>query len=560
MQENADVSDQASIATRWIGLIIPALFLVETVLLAGRQWMDWGEETFDVFRLLFMAQDGPLAMVWCVLVVVAWVLSGKVDDLRPWLTGVDKYRVWLIVGSLFVYCIVSLVVFRAHPLTMDEFSVLFQARIFASGHMQGHFPPDVADVLIFPGYLDYFVVVDPRSGGVIESYWPGFSLILAPFVWLGVPWLCTPVLATLTLVVARRVTHRLMSSSSANGAVLLLFAASGAHVVMGGTYYSMTAHLLLNLLFADLLLTDRPLATLGAGLVGGFALVLHNPFPHTMFALPWLVYLLFSRRFGKLAVLLGAYLPLLIGVLWGWSQLRSQMSVAPPVFHGDFWGYLAIFRLPSMDVLAWRLVGTLKLFVWLLPFTVPLALYQWYRSKSVGVRLLMASALVTYISYFVVNFSQTHGWGYRYMHPAIGAIMVVAACFFADSTHRGARRLAGVLVVTAVMSVAIVIPLQLGSTAWFVDSHLSQVPRFDDGKYRVVFVNADLGYYSADLVQNMPFVDANTTYLCSRSDAFEKRWIEDFVENAELETRYPLGSIWTLERPFLDSLIDNKDR
>ena len=54
-------------------------------------------------------------------------------------------------------------------------------------------------------------------------------------------------------------------------------------------YYSMQAHLTANLLFVWLLLKPTPYRAFGAGVVGSLALVLHNPFPHMLFAAPWII-------------------------------------------------------------------------------------------------------------------------------------------------------------------------------------------------------------------------------------------------------------------------------
>jgi len=96
---------------------------------------------------------------------------------------------------------------------------------------------------------------------------------------------------------------------------------------MAITYFSMTAHLLLNLAFAWLLFERTFFRLVLAGLVGSFALLLHNPMPHFLFALPWIVWLaLQPDRLRKLLALAAGYAPLALGVGFGWALLLSQIQ------------------------------------------------------------------------------------------------------------------------------------------------------------------------------------------------------------------------------------------
>ena len=68
-------------------------------------------------------------------------------------------------------------------------------------------------------------------------------------------------------------------------------------------------------------------------MAGGYALVLHNPFPHLIFALPWIVWLAMRRRQGlrDLCWLGLGYAPvvLCIGLGWIlWQQQTLQAGVA----------------------------------------------------------------------------------------------------------------------------------------------------------------------------------------------------------------------------------------
>jgi len=83
-----------------------------------------------------------------------------------------------------------------------------------------------------------------------------------------------------------RLAKRLFQSVEAAGLVTLFTVASPVFFADGISYYSMTAHMLANALFALLLLQPTTKRLIAAGIVGSFALSLHNPVPHALFALP----------------------------------------------------------------------------------------------------------------------------------------------------------------------------------------------------------------------------------------------------------------------------------
>src|SRR5262249_40893480 len=177
------------------------------------------------------------------------------------------------------------------PIAQDEYAAWFQSRAFAAGRLTGQFPPDLLGHLIPPPYLNQFLYGSFKTGEVASAYWPGFALLLAPFSLIHAPWACNPLLASLALVLMARIATQLTGERRAGGWAMLLALASPGFTAMAITFFSMTAHLLFNLVFVWLLLERTRAHIFLAGLVGSFALLLPHPLPHTLFALPWLVWL-----------------------------------------------------------------------------------------------------------------------------------------------------------------------------------------------------------------------------------------------------------------------------
>ena len=96
-------------------------------------------------------------------------------------------------------------------------------------------------------------------------------------------------LSGLTVLVVHRLALKLFHSAESAGLAVLFTVASPVFFADGISYYLMTAHLLFNGVFALLLLEPAPRRLVLAGVVGSFALSLHNPVPHVLFAAPWIV-------------------------------------------------------------------------------------------------------------------------------------------------------------------------------------------------------------------------------------------------------------------------------
>jgi hypothetical protein len=91
----------------------------------------------------------------------------------------------------------TVVVYHDYPFSMDEYAAVFQSKIFASGQIFAQLPRNLVDWLVVSGFNGSFLVASAESGRAIEYYWPGFALVLAPFDFLKVPWLCNASLAGL---------------------------------------------------------------------------------------------------------------------------------------------------------------------------------------------------------------------------------------------------------------------------------------------------------------------------------------------------------------------------
>jgi hypothetical protein len=434
--------------------------------------------------------------------------------------------------------------YHAYPLSMDEYAPLFQSGAFAAGRIAGEFPPDLLPWLIPRNFVNVFFRADP-AGHVISTYWPGFALLLTPFTALKVPWLLNPLIGGATVLVMHRLARELLGRPEAVGLVVLATLASPAVTINAVSYYSMPVHLLANATFALLLLRATARRALIAGFVGSIALVLHNPVPHMVFALPWIVWVaLQANRIQLLAALTAGYLPvcLLIGFGWAWYQRgfgSSPTDVAAQIGAGQMMLRAAgnVLELPSHLLLMDRLWALGKIWLWAAPALVALALAGGWESRHKGLwRVLMASAILTLVVYCFVPFDQGHGWGYRYFHSAWLVIPLLAAA--ANS------RLHGYVAACAVLSLVLLNGLRAHQVDSFIREHVAQIPIAPSGTPRVTIIEPLGGYYAADAVQNDPFLRRPTMLLVTRGHSRDAVMMARRFPDYRLLHMDRRGSVW----------------
>lgn len=159
---------------------------------------------------------------------------------RAWdrLAGMSKWRFMLLLFgfTLVLTNLISFFVFQHMPRIQDSIAQLFQARIFATGRL-------LLDSPRFPAFFDYDHIIN--NGRWYSQYPFLHSLLMVPFVLLGIPWLTNPLLGALTVPVIYLLGRELygertgrlagvlacvtpfifnMSSEYMNGASALLFA------------------------------------------------------------------------------------------------------------------------------------------------------------------------------------------------------------------------------------------------------------------------------------------------------------------------------------------------
>lgn len=528
-------------------------------------------ERLDIF-LLLAKLDAPAAGLVIMSVAAALLLARRTSarvappalERALRIVGAQPGLVSLCAGAAFLAGAVC--VYRSWPLSMDEYSTLFQARAFAAGSLTGRFPPDLLPALVPDAFLSRspheilgrFFSASRTSGEIVSVYWPGFALLLTPFVWLGVPWLLNPLLGAALLLTCARLAHRIFPGSTAPAWTMAFLLGSPTFMAQSISFYAMNALLLANALFALLLVRPTAPRALAAGLVGSIALTLHVPYPHLLFALPWIGAVARAPRRRRLLLALGTgYAPLTLALGVGWILVRARVSGSSPGSGSDAPVTLAgaaqfivdmaratLVR-PNSDVAVVRLLELVRLCMWTVPGLPFLALvaYREYRTKP-AVRLLAWSIATCVVGYLFVPVHQGHGWGSRYLYPAWLAFPVLSAGLVAGSVPSSPLRTFAVLATGT--SLALANPLRAYQIRSFIDHHLAQLPPITRSHRQLMVLDLASGYYVGDLLQNDPFLRGTLVRVQSRGAAADRELIQRHFPGARLTASKGRHTVWTL--------------
>jgi len=486
----------------------------------------------NIFQLLLSVYDAQTAWLGVMVCVLA-AFWKKPEPILRLVDGLAKHPLRVAIAATVVLALAAVFVYKNYPLAMDEYAAVFQSKVFAHGDIVAVLPPSLVDWLVVPGFNGSFLLASRETGRTIEEYWPGFALILAPFQLAAVPWLCNPLLAGVAIYLIHSITLEITGNHRAAGWAMLFALASTAFLANAISYYSMQAHLTLNLLFLWLLIKPSPPRACAAGAVGSLALVLHNPVPHTLFALPWILSIALSKEQRRLLVpLFAGYLPISIALGCGWLYLRTTITgeaSGAAVISGTA---NAVLRLPDLSILNMRIAALAKMWVWAVPGLYSLALVGRLRhGEDRRVRILASSALLTFVGYCFVNLDQGHGWGYRYFHGAFGVIPILAGCALTDRSESRSK-LESFAGAAAVLSILILVPFQANQIHGFISRHLAQIPAPKRPGNNVYFVQPGGGSYMADMIQIDPYLRAPDLLLASRGAALDADLIRQNWPNA----------------------------
>jgi hypothetical protein len=448
----------------------------------------------------------------------------------------------LILAAIVVFGLLALgtyLVFGTSPATPDEQLALFQARLFSEFKIIGQYPTGLVDQMLLPAYHNTEVLVG-SDGRAMSITWPGWALLMTPLVWLGVPWLLGPAMAGLSVFLIGKLT-KLLSGAQAGTIAVLLAVTSGAFILNGMSLYAATGHLTLALLYAWLLLRGSTRDYVLAGLVGGLDLVLNNPFPHAVFALPWVLWLVSDpARRKRLIPLAVGYIPGLV-TLVGWMLIQSSLKTnGSNAANAAFFDRISLYiNVPTLEILALRFWELVRGWAWSAPGLLLLAWVGWRRTRGqIGLQLLGASFISTVLLYALFPSGQGLGYGARYYHVAWGALPILAAVPLATI---GWERLRNFTLAAALVGLFMVVPLELTYGHSLAAISAGPMSELSMSGVNLCFVDFDQ-VRSPGLTLNNDPSTAGFIVLISHGPQADQALVERYFPGARLVVKTSFGS------------------
>ena len=501
-------------STPAIGRTTGILFGITIFCLAGIVFAFWLRSVpaghpdprlaFNVFYYLF-ARNEPAGLLVVALFSAGAALwfrrsQSLVED-RPVENGILTGWVCIAVAVV-VFAIAAIgtdLVFHDYALTADEYLADFQAQIFMRGKLQAQVPPHLWDAVrvIKPTFVEYF----PATHSWNATYYPVYAAMRAFFQYVDLAALLNPFLAAVTLIALYQTARNLWpNETGAALAAVLLLATSSQFLLMSMTAYAMPTHLAFNTIWLCLYSRPDRRAFYLAPVVGVLAMGLHQPFPHALFAAPFLLRLVRERRWRAMSIFAAIYA---LGC-FGWLIWRAHFQ--SPLPHGAS----SVFRLwnPRMAII--QPMNLLLIIAWASLATPLLAVLGLARLRKLPPFLkdCALSCALTFAFYYFFYMDQSHGWGYRYFHGALGCLVLIAV-----AGHRwlgdeiGRARAQRFLFAGAAASLLVVLPIRAMQAESFVRPYARAAAALHSLPTQTVALDARAAWYSADLIRNDPFLE-----------------------------------------------------
>jgi len=345
----------------------------------------------------------------------------------------------LLIASFVFLSYVSLVIFRDFPLCMDEHGFSFQAHLFAKGHLYKEVSANEWPL------ADRWMIFDKNR--IFSHYPPGFPMVLAIGVLLGIPGLVNPFLSVMTLFFIYKIVTTFVRPFIALGIVLLV-ATNSYFIGYGASYFSQSLALTLVTmglyLYRSYELSPQSNTAIALGLIIGFCVLVRQVDALCLFLITgsgvifssisnkrWshLVYIISFSLLGVL--ILGFYFSLLTGKF---CLCTSQVWDRDcPFLHrsaGNFWQNISLViskYCQTFQVITVFLVRQKFMINLGIPFLM-LAVGGLYSKidKYFHYRCFIC-LLVFIILYGFEPYDDWSQYGERYYYPTLGAMAVLAA-------------------------------------------------------------------------------------------------------------------------------------
>lgn len=475
------------------------LILLATGLALQVGMMRWGVAddnvfTHNIFYHFFAWHDWPVALVLLIFFLVCPKRGGREFAFPGWLLPV------VIGGAFLVAWVGHFGIMFSFPLSTDDYLMLFQARTYQGFEVFPRIPEEwlPMEAGLRPGFTRF-----DEAGNVWKpQYLPVHAAILALFAAGGLGSLVNPLANAASVWFVAGIVRRIWPEQRSLPVLAALLLVSSAQFHLWGmSWHSSAMHLCFSLGWVWLYLQDRTWAYLALPWVGGLAIGLHQPHIHALIAFPFLIHLLFQRRWGIVVYTVVVYSGFC--ALWIWFILEREIGPGAAEMG---------MRMVGLHAAVFRLMHSILLVTWNHPMAAlgtVAGLFYW-RRLPLPVQLLLLSFVATFVFYFFFGGHGGHGWGSRYSHPILGHLSVIAIGVWAVAPRvsvNGFSLVSWKMLAGTGLCFLFFLPLRAWQARDFVEPYMKVDRDLRGLDAEVVIVHGEEGYYARDLIRNHPAID-----------------------------------------------------
>jgi hypothetical protein len=459
----------------------------------------------DFSAIFLLQEDRWLLLVQTFLLLLA---CGRLDG-GEYRLSLPRSAMPLIALVLIVLCYVGTKwLLLDYPYSRDEQMAVFDSQIFRSGLLVQPLPSLWQTHTAALNSL--FMLPADHPVAWVSAYLPMNALLRTVVGFIADPALTGPLMVALGLVSLWKCA-RLLWPDEREAAIIavLLYLGSGQIVFAGMTAFAMPAHLAFNLLWLWFFLLNRRTYDCAALLVAFAATGLHQPLFHPLFAAPILLFTIVRERDWPRVALYGIGYAAICAFWFAWPNwMHALIAGSNATAHASGADYVTrlIRALSQSQPMRWEDTGTnlLRFFGWQHVLLLPLIACGFVTARRDRLAAAFATAVILPVCVMALILPfQGNGFGYRYLHGALGAVIVLAVYGWrlAVSDHALLRPL---IVRTTVAGIMVLLPLQ----AWM--AHRMYAPfahidrRIDETGADYFMVGRDDALLAFNLVVNRP--------------------------------------------------------
>ncbi len=385
-------------------------------------------------------------------------------------------------------------VVQQYAFALDEWAVLFQSQIFLQGHW--HQSILLSHHELAKALTPYLILHDSFHQTWISFYLPIHTLFFTLFEFFKIGWMLNIVLTAFTALLLLQIhDHLWPDKKSTRIWVILLLISSAQSLCMAMSYFSMTSHFFMNVLWLRVSL-ETGKKRLWLLPISFLAMGLHQPFLHGLFIAPFLARWFFTTKNVLLRVAVTLFY---LSALGFWIAYWNHSN---PLFgtHSSMIGF------PNALSIINQLCHLIRMVSWISPLIGIGLVCLWAQRPRISPLFqdLLLGVLLTFAFYFCFELSQGRGWGFRYGHGILQKLILLSLLGFYSLSDADRHFINRLWTPVLIYIFVILYPLKLAEIYFELKPYQTADQKIKSMQIDYVILSPHDAWYANDLIRNSP--------------------------------------------------------